>query len=322
MASLQSRILRAVLRLVVKWPLERHRGNLDELVAAMRRAFEAGQDRQRPVPADMRIVPVDADGVRGEWVFRRDVDVASAGRGILYAHGGGMVACRPLGYRTLTIPLARATGVPVFVPDYRRAPEHRYPAALDDILAAYDAMRLRMPARGIALAGDSAGGNLALATLLRLRERGEARPVAAVVALSPWTDLEGSGESVRRNERRDDLLVGSANGVSLAQAYADAEQFRDPFVSPLYGDYRGAPPLLVFASPIEMLLDDAVRLVDRAREQGADAALVLEDDMPHVWPIFPMLPEARRAIAAMAAFLARAWSEAANDAVVTARSVS
>jgi acetyl esterase/lipase len=315
MASLQARLLRIVLRLVIKGNLERHRRDNADLIAAMRRNFELGERAQRRVPPDVRVVPVDSGGVRGEWVLRRDVDIDAVQRGILYAHGGGMVACRPLGYRTITIPLARITGVPVFVPDYRRAPEHRFPAALDDAVAAYDAMRLRLPARGIALAGDSAGGNLALATLLALRGRGEPRPVAAVVALSPWTDLEGTGASLTRNERSDDMLVGSLGETKLALAYADAAQLRDPLVSPLHGDYTGGPPLLLFASTIEMLLDDATRLAERARAQGAPVTLVLEDGMPHVWPIFPMLPEARAALATIAAFLEAAWHGAPETVV-------
>jgi monoterpene epsilon-lactone hydrolase len=305
MPSLQALALRAVLRLVVKRHLLKHRTSNDDLVAAMRRTFEAGAARQKRIPPDIRIVPVEAGGVRGEWVMRRDGAVEA--RALLYVHGGGMVACRPLGYRTLTIPLARTTGVPVFVVDYRRAPEFRFPAQLDDVVAAYDALRARIPARGIALAGDSAGGNLALATLLKLRERGDPRPVAGVIGISPWTDLLGTGESMRRNERSEDLLVPASARARLPLAYADAEALPEPLVSPLYGDYGDGPPLLVFASPREMLLDDARRLVRRAQAQGVDATLVLEDGMPHVWPIFPMLPEARRAVATMADFLERWW---------------
>jgi len=307
-SSLQARALRLVLRLAVKRHLMRHGRDNDDLVAAMRRTFEAGAARQLRVPGDIRIVPIDEPGVRGEWVMRRDAPLGE--RAVLYAHGGGMVACRPLGYRAISIPLARATGVPVFVVDYRRAPEHRFPAALDDIVAAYDAMLARIPASGIALAGDSAGGNLALATLLKLRERGNPRPVAGLVALSPWTDLEGTGESTWRNARSDDLLVAPTASAQLSLAYADRAQLREPLVSPLYGDYTDGPPLLIFASTIEMLLDDARRLFDRAQRQGVDATLVLEDGLPHVWPIFPMLPEARHAIAAIATFLRRCWAAA------------
>jgi monoterpene epsilon-lactone hydrolase len=311
MASLQARALGVVLRLVVKRHLLRHRANNDDLIAAMRRSFEAGAARQAHVPQDIRIVPIDQAGVRGEWVMRRDGAIGK--RALLYVHGGGMVACRPLGYRTISIPLARATGAPVFVVDYRRAPEHRFPAALCDVVAAYDAMRLRLPASGIALAGDSAGGNLALATLLKLRERGHSRPVAATIALSPWTDLEGTGASLRRNARRDVLLVGPSEGAQLSLAYADAAQLRDPLVSPLYGDYSGGPPLLVFASSSEMLLDDALRLARSTRAQGVATTLVVTDGMPHVWPIFPMLPEARDAVATMATFLEEIWAEGSTS---------
>jgi acetyl esterase/lipase len=146
--------------------------------------------------------------------------------------------------------------------------------------------------------------------VLALRERdGAERPVAGVVAYSPWTDLLATGASLRSNARSDDMLVG-ANVGPMARHYAPLEHLRHPFVSPLYGDYRKFPPLLIFASTSEVLRDDAVRLAGRARSQGAEVTLQLEAALPHVWPLFDLLPEARASIAQTAEFVRRCWSAA------------
>ncbi len=310
--SLQARLLRPILRAVIRRDLKANSHSLDAYVAAVRRGFELGA-KAIPTARDIKIVPIETDDVRGEWLIRRDVEVSD--RAILYIHGGGMIACRPPQYRSLTFPLARRTGVPVFSLNYRLAPEHPYPAALDDALAAYAALRRRIPAAGIVLAGDSAGGNLALATLLALREReGIAAPVAGVIAISPWTDLLGTGASIVANEHTEDLIVRPTTpGVTNANAYAPEALWGDPLVSPLYGDYTGAPPLLAFASRSEMLLDDSRALVARYRAQGGIATLVQGEELPHDWPVFAMLPEARAAHRTMADFVARILSPAAVE---------
>jgi len=305
MPSLQARVIKALVRATVKARLARRKASPADSLATTRRMFELGAARNAKVPRDVRIETLDAP-VRGEWV--RANGAANPERAILYLHGGGYVACGPLTHRTLTIALARACGAPVFVPDYRLAPEHPYPAALSDALDAYDMLRARGLGPGdIAIGGDSAGGGLALATVLALRERdGAARPVACVVAYSPWTDLLATGPSLVTNARSDDMLVG-ANVGPMARHYAPAEQLRHPFVSPLYGDYRDFPPLLIFASSSEVLRDDAVRLAGRARSQDADVTLQVAAAMPHVWPIFDFLPEARDSIAQTAEFVTRCW---------------
>lgn len=309
MASLQATLFRGALRVLVRRQLAENRHDLGAFVEATRRAFELGA--LAPIrPRDIRIVPVDSGKVRGEWLIRRDVTIDA--RAMLYVHGGGMVACHPPQYRTITTALARCLGIPVFAVDYRLAPEHPYPAALDDTLAAYDAMRARIPANGIIIAGDSAGGNLALAALLALRARDATpRPVAGIVAISPWTDLAGSGASVSRNEKSDDILVAPRfPGVSLAHAYAPEATWGDPLVSPVFGSYTGGPPLLAFASASEMLLDDARALVARVRAQGGVATLIQQAGLPHAWPIFPLLPEAHAAYRTITDFTNRCFAEA------------
>jgi acetyl esterase/lipase len=305
-ASLQSKAIRLFLRAAIRRPLERHARSEAEYVATARRVFELGAERNRTYPADVRVVAVDAGGIRGEWVLPRATERVE--RAILYMHGGAYVACRPLGYRAFAAALARATRAAVFVLDYRLAPEHRYPAALDDAIAAYRALRLQLAPGAIAFAGDSAGGNLALATLLALRERDDvAQPVASVCVFSPWADLTSSGDSIEENAASDDMIA--VTGIDKALVYAGDAPLGDPFVSPLFGNYAGAPPLLAFASTIEVLRDDAVRLIERARRAGVPAELVLEADMPHVWPIFvPILPEARRALRLATAFIERSWT--------------
>ena len=267
----------------------------------MRRAFERADPINRGFTRGLRIVPVEVANVRGEWVLPRE----PRDRAMLYVHGGGYVACTPLTYRRFTTALARHTGLPIFVVDYRKAPEHRFPAALDDVLAAYDALRRRLPSAGIVLAGDSAGGGLVLAATLALQARGENDLPAGVAAYSPWTDLLGTGSSVTVNARSDDMLVGT-NLTATALNYVTQEERRLPLASPLYANLSGFPPALVFASETEILRDDAVRFADRARAAGATVELVLEDAMPHVWPFFfDVMPEARHAVARTGAFVER-----------------
>jgi acetyl esterase/lipase len=159
------------------------------------------------------------------------------------------------------------------------------------------------PAR-IVIAGDSAGGGLALSAALALRNRGTGPALAGAIAYSPWTDLLATGDSIRTNAESDDMLVGSGVAAS-ARNYAPADDdVRNPLASPLYGELGGLAPVLVFASESEILRDDGVRFVERARHAGSPAELVLEPGMPHVWPLFvDVMPEAQRAIARSVAFI-------------------
>jgi monoterpene epsilon-lactone hydrolase len=241
--------------------------------------------------------------VRGEWLLPSG---AARDRAMLFVHGGGYVACTPQTHRPLTTALAKESGVPVFAVDYRLAPEHPFPAALDDVLAAYDMLVARgIPPSGIVLAGDSAGGGLVLSAAIALKNRGGSEPtLAGVIAYSPWTDLLATGKTLVTNAKSDDMLVGSGVGASARNYVHDDALLGDPLASPLYGDLGGLPPLLVFASTVEILLDDSRRFVERARAAGTSVDFVLEPGMPHVWQIFvDVLPEAKRSVARSVAFV-------------------
>lgn len=224
----------------------------------------------------------------------------AAPRGIVYyCHGGGYIVGSPLAYRRFANRLVTATGYDMAIIDYRLAPEHPFPAAPDDALAGYRALiDSGHDPRQIVIAGDSAGGNLALVTLLRIKESGLPLPSGAVL-LSPWTDLTGSGDSVRGNAEADPMLP--ANRIAEAAAmYARDHDLAHPHVSPLFGDFAGLPPVAIHVGSTEILLDDARRVAQRM----SDAQIKVWKEMPHVFPIFAdVLPEGRRAINYISAFI-------------------
>lgn len=221
----------------------------------------------------------------------------------LYLHGGGFIACSPETHRPLVGSLVRRIAGTAYVPAYRLAPEHPFPAALND---ARDAYRFLL-AQGIApsrliIAGDSAGGGLALALTLALRDEGVPLP-AAVVAFSPWTDLATTGHSLDENSESCAMFAGETIRRAARFYVGDADPTH-PHMSPLYGDYAGMPPLLVHASHDEVLRDDSVRVAERAREAGVSVELRLWSHVPHVWQFFAaVLPEARESLDATARFI-------------------
>lgn len=251
-------------------------------------------------PRGTRTTPVDAGGVPADRVT---VPASRRDRHVLYLHGGGYVAGWPGLCRDLTWRIAAQCGATVLAVDYRLAPEHRFPAALEDALAAY-----RWLIAGgadpdtIALVGDSAGGGLALALMLRLRDAGEPLPATAVV-VSPWTDLALTGESLRLNAGADPLLPAELAPRLVALCLGDADP-RDPVVSPLYGDPAGLPPTLILVGSDDVLRDDAVRMADRMRTAGCDVTLEVWPRMWHVWYLCAkVMPEARAAIDRLARFV-------------------
>jgi acetyl esterase/lipase len=263
--------------------------------------FRALMERQEPYfkpPRDVEVQPVMAGEVPAEWLIPPEASPRSV---ILYLHGGGWTLGWTNIHRRMVAQLCRAATCRTLAVDYRLAPEHPFPAALEDCLGAYRWMlKSGSLPRDIVIAGDSAGGNLTLATLLSLRDAGDPLPAAAV-CISPATDLEGTGESFWTKK---DPAVTPEFVLAMVRHYASGQDLRSPLLSPHYGDLRGLPPLLIHVGEDEMLLSDATRLADKARAAGVDVSLVVWPRMWHVWHLLtPSLPEARQAINAIGAFV-------------------
>jgi epsilon-lactone hydrolase len=227
---------------------------------------------------------------------------------VLYLHGGGYVSGSPALYRNFTWRIATAARARVLALDYRLAPEHPFPAALEDALTACLWLFTgEADPRSTAVMGDSAGGGLALALLLKLRDGGHERPAAAV-ALSPWTDLALTGGSLVHHAKAESMLTVADTRLFAAGYLAGADP-RHPYASPLYGNPAGLPPTLIHAGNDEIMRDDAVRMADKMRVAQCHVEIELWPRMPHVWHLFaPILPEANAAIARIGVFADRMLS--------------
>ena len=258
-----------------------------------------GASPRTRIVQSMRFETVSAGGVRAEWFRAPESD---ATRILLYLHGGGYCACSVDSHRDLISRFCIAAGATGLAVDYRLAPEHPFPAQLEDALASYRWLLARGVDPGrIVVAGESAGGGLTLSSLLSLRDAGEPLPAAAV-AISPWVDLDCAAPSIRANARYD-YVCGEALDV-FARYFVGGGDPRHPLAAPLHADLRGLPPLLVQAGGAEALLDDARRIAARAREAGVDVTLEIEDDMIHVFHMFATILEpARAAIDRVGAFV-------------------
>ena len=244
---------------------------------------------------------VCAGGVDGEWISTSGTPQDKA---ILYFHGGGFRLGSVASHRDLIARIAGASGCRVLAINYCLAPERRFPAALDDALAAYDWMLEQgLKPENIAFAGDSAGGNLVLATMLRLRERGLPLPVAGVL-MSPWTDLAAAGASYVSRADADPIHARPMI-LALAKNYLGPDgDPRDPLASPLYADLAGLSPLLIQVGDRETVLDDSTMFTDKARAAGVDVELQVWDGMIHVFQMFGAeLAEARQSVDSIAGFL-------------------
>jgi epsilon-lactone hydrolase len=268
--------------------LEQQRAGFEQIAAML------------PVDADIKREPVIANGVKSEWVSAPDAD---ASRAILYLHGGGYVIGSINTHRALAGRLSRAAKARVLVIDYRLAPEHPHPAAVEDSVAAYRWMLAQglKPSR-IAVAGDSAGGGLTAAALVAIRDAKLPVPAAGAL-LSPWVDMEGIGESMTSKDKADPL-VHKDGLLSMAKAYLGGKNPRTPLAAPLYADLAGLPPLLIQVGTSETLLDDASRFAERAKKAGVNVTYEPWQNMIHVFQLFaPMLDEGQQAIEKIGAFV-------------------
>ncbi|MBM4072946.1 MAG: steryl acetyl hydrolase [Planctomycetes bacterium] len=266
-------------------------------------ALRAGMGSRRlPTIKDVKLIKVKIDDMPCEWVVAAGAD---ADVRLLYIHGGGFVSGSGAYYLALAAHISKAAGCAVLLPDYRLAPEHRFPAGLDDCVRAHEWMRANgpagaSPARATFVAGDSAGGNLTLATLLALRDRRRPLP-AAGIALSPTTDFTLASASLKT---ASDPIISARTMPVFRDHYLGKGDPRNPLASPVFGDYRGLPPLLIQAGEHEMLRDDSIRVARKARLDGIPVKLEVWPGMFHVFQSHePLLPEAREAIAHMAAFM-------------------
>ena len=281
--TLRNNILRGIVRLV----FGRKRSIPEIRIFVEKSARLSGK-----IPKGMQAEQVDINGVKAEWLM---TDASSKKKVMLYVHGGGYVSGSIQSHRVLCIPLAKRTGLRILTPEYRLAPEHPFPAALEDVLSVYCwLVEKGFESKNIFLAGDSAGGGLSLAAVLSLREKGDPLP-AGVICISPWADLSLSGNTYRTNAKRDPMLrIDMMNEWSLA--YADKSKHREPLVSPVYADYQDFPPLLIQVGSEEVLLDDARMIAEKAKAAGVEVSLSVYEGMWHVWHTFgTLLPEARAA---------------------------
>ena len=253
-----------------------------------------------PLPEDLRCEPVDAGGVPAEWTITPE---ASDEQTIFYLHGGGYCIGSVASHREMVSRVGRAAGVRALSVDYRLAPEHPFPAAIDDATAAYRwLLSTGVDPAQVVIAGDSAGGGLTIATLVALRDAGDPLPAAAA-CISPWADLECSSESMTSRAEIDPLLDRKSLSKWAKFYLGDADP-RSPIASPIHADLTDLPPLLVLVGTAEILYDDASRLTERARAGGVDVTLEPWDEMIHAWPLFsPVLPEGQQAIERIGEFV-------------------
>jgi acetyl esterase/lipase len=230
---------------------------------------------------------------------------------LLYLHGGAYISGNSQGYRGLAAELARSTGARGIALDYRLAPEHPFPAAVEDAVAGYEALLARGFAPGrMVLAGDSAGGGLTAATLVALRDKGVPLPAAALL-ISPWADLTGKAASLVSKAAQDPTLTAEALAISAGH-YLGGASAEHPLASPVLADLSGLPPMLIQVGSVEVLLDDSLALAAAAGRADAPVRLEIWPQMPHVWHAFAfMLPEGRKAIETAGAFLSAAMDGAA-----------
>jgi acetyl esterase/lipase len=246
-----------------------------------------------PTPDDVAIENADADGVPGEWISAPGADPDTV---IFYLHGGGYTIGSVNSHRQMISIISRSSGARAFAIDYRLAPENPFPAALEDATKAYRWLLAQGvdPGRTV-IAGDSAGGGRTAATLLSLRDSGDPLPAAAAL-ISPWTDMEGSGESMKTRAAADPMIRADGSHTA-AKAYMGSGDPRNPLASPIHADLSGLPPMLIHVGDAEVLLDDSTRLAAKAEADGVDVTLEVWDEMIHVWHFFAdRLPEGQQAI--------------------------
>ena len=294
MASYRSTFCRILTKFLVATKF-----NPDKTINEMRRGMESLAKLAR-LPSKTRVEKVTINEISAEWICAAE---ALEDRAILYLHGGGYNICSPNTHRELAANISIVSGAKVLLPDFRLAPEHPFPSALEDAISAYRwLLDTGLKGAKIAIAGDSAGGGLSIATAISLRDSGEPPP-ALVVCISPWTDLEMSGHSIKTQAKIDPMLNLQSLKI-MATNYIGNGTARDPLISPIYADLNGISPLLIHVGSDEILLDDSTRIAQKAKRSGVDVTLKIYDHMWHVFHLNArLMPEAKNAIKELGAFI-------------------
>ncbi len=313
MASWQADVVSLFIRIILK---RRPAGDEAEVVKHIRSMLEMSQFFRSFItaPIDARMVTSVKNGsVKGEWLQL----TSDPQQIVYYLHGGGYVACSPETHRAFTTELSRAANARIFALDYRLAPEHRFPAAVEDAVAGYRwLLDQGFDPLEIVIGGDSAGGGLTMATMVALRDEGLPLPRAAFL-ISPWTDMSCAGQSLDTNNECDPMFYGA--GVRwMAPVYVGHASPCDPLASPIYADLSMLPPLLIHVSDTEVLLDDSTRLAERAKQYGVDVDLRVWNDLPHAWPIMVSfkMPESFRALGEIVEFIQKTARSKTNARTV------
>jgi epsilon-lactone hydrolase len=303
MPSIRSRLFSFVLknRHLLRFRLRRETvdWNSHASIVRFRQECEEGARRFGKIPAGIDISPVTIDGIPAEWILPSG---ATRDRIIFFLHGGGYVSGSCSDHRIHVAKFVKGTGLAALLFEYRLAPEHPYLAAIEDSLAAYQwLLHQGVSPSDIVFAGDSAGGGLALALLLALRDRGMPLPAAATV-MSPWTDLKCTGESYRTKAKV--CLSPEGTWTAFSRHYVADNDPCLPWISPLYGDLHGLPPILIHVGEDEILCDDSIRFAEKAKEAGVDVTLRVGEGMFHCYPVCaPLFPEATAAMEEICNFI-------------------
>ncbi len=302
MPSLRSRLFLFFLKHshLLRFQLKRTTINWNTSIPQLHQEVEKSAGMFGKLPAQIEVSPIKIDGLSAEWILPSQV---TKDKVILYFRGGGYVIGSSQSHRSIVAKFVKSSGTGALLFDYCLAPEHPFPAALEDSVAAYRWLLAQgiLPSH-IVFVGDSAGGGLCLATLLALRDQGISLPAAAV-ALSPWTDLKNTGESLKTKAKVDQLTWGES-WIVFSKYYAGDNDPGNPWISPLYGDLHGLPPILIYVGENEVLLDDSTRFAEKAENAGVDITLRVGEGMFHCFPACaPLFPEAKQAMDEICAFI-------------------
>lgn len=292
-------VLRSVVKPIIQY-MSFHPKKINQ-----RRPLLCGAASLLPIPDSISIEQQSLGQFNAEWIVSSKNEAHTNNKVVLYLHGGGYLACSPVTHRNLTTRLSRYAQSRIFAVNYRKAPEYPYPYALNDAIHAYEfLLNQGIAPDDIVIAGDSAGGNLTLVTLLEIRDRNLPLP-AGGVCMSPWTDLDCKGDSIQFNKSKDPMIP-SRRVTTAGKLHANGMPLNDPRLSPLYADLDGLPPLLIHVGDSEVLLSDSTRFASKAKSSGVAVELKVWRDAPHVFQLFAgLVPQSTQALREVGHFIQR-----------------